>query len=82
MKTPPPRPEGSQEIKATAGDAVWRQHRDEIAKRNAETKKKAQAERESRKGIAGARLRAEAEHEAEQLVELNERLAKRRARPR
>jgi hypothetical protein len=78
--TPPARrQEPAQEtVKATAGDAVWKQHRDEIAKRNNETQKRAQVERESRDGIAGARIRAEARRESELLVELNERIAKRR----
>ena len=65
-------------VKHTAGDATWKEHRSEIAKRNAETKKRAQAERVSRDGIAGAKVRAEAKHEAEQLRELNARIEKRR----
>ena len=82
MKAPQKRSEQIEGLTVTAGDTAWKAHRDAIAQRNAETKKRAQVERESRDGIAGARIRAQDQHEAEQLVELNERIAKRRRRAR
>jgi hypothetical protein len=61
-----------------SGDAAWKEHRDAVAKRNSETKKRATAERESRKGIAGARAREAAKTESDQLAELNSQIEKRR----
>jgi len=63
-----------------SADATWKQHREAIAERNAAVKKRAAAERKSRAGITGARLRAEDALESEQLAELNEQIVKRRRR--
>ena len=70
----------SQESGAKRGEAAWKAHLDAIGARNAETRKRARAEQQSReKDRAGQRL-ADVEGQAEQLRELNARVAKLRKR--
>jgi hypothetical protein len=58
------------------GDAAWKEQRAEIAKRNAETKKRGQAERRSKEHAVESRDRVEAAREAAQLNELNAKIAR------
>lgn len=62
------------------GEAAWREQRDAIIKRNEETHKRARAEANSRNAMIAARLQADAKREAEQLRELNLRIARRQRR--
>lgn len=66
----------SEGTQGARGDAAWREQRAEIAKRNAETKKRGQAERRSKEHAAESRDRVEAAREAAQLNQLNAKLAR------
>ncbi len=61
---------------AKRGEAAWKEHLETIKTRNSEARKRARAERSSTDAETAARRRADAEGEAEQLRELNERVAK------
>ena len=66
------------ETPAKRGEAAWKEQRDAISKRNAETRKRGRTEQETNDNAAHARSRAHARDEAEQLHMLNERIAKQR----
>ncbi|HEX8065702.1 MAG TPA: hypothetical protein VF520_04155 [Thermoleophilaceae bacterium] len=68
----------SEETPAKRGEAAYKEQRDAISKRNADTRKRAKAERESRESVVDARLRADARREAEQLRDLNARIEEQR----
>jgi hypothetical protein len=70
----------TEETPAKRGDAAWKEERDAISKRNAEAHKRAQGERRSRDASVAATKRDAVDREAQQLHELNDRIAKQRAR--
>jgi hypothetical protein len=70
----------TEEAPAKRGDAAWKEEREAISKRNAEAHKRAQGERRSRDAIVAKTKREELDREAERLHELNQQIAKRRAR--
>ena len=70
----------TEESPAKRGEAAWKDERDAISKRNAEAHKRALGEQRSRDAVVAAAKRDELDREAEQLHELNARIAKRRAR--
>jgi hypothetical protein len=70
----------TEESPAKRGEAAWKEQREAISKRNAEAHKRAQGERRSRDAIAAKTQREEVDREAQRLHELNQRIAKRRAR--
>jgi hypothetical protein len=61
------------------GEAAWKEQRAEIARRNAETRKRGQAERRERDGASIARERAESAREGQELDALNAKMEKRRS---
>jgi hypothetical protein len=67
----------SDETQAPRGAAAWQEQRAEIAKRNAEAKKRGQAERKSHDRAVDARERAQVLAEGKKLDELNDQIAKR-----
>jgi hypothetical protein len=67
------------ETQGPRGAAAWQEQRAEIAKRNAEAKKRGQAERKTRDREADARDRAQALREGQELDELNAQIARRGA---
>jgi hypothetical protein len=70
----------TEESPAKRGEAAWKVERDAISKRNAEAHKRAQGEQRSRDARSAVAKREEVDREAQQLHELNERIAKQRAR--
>ena len=62
------------------GEAAWKEHLEAISTRNAETRKRAKAAQKSRDGEMAAKRRADAKREAEEIRELNARVAKLRGR--
>jgi len=70
----------TEESPAPRGDAAWKHERETISKRNAEAHKRAQGARRSRDAIVAATQRDALDREAKQLHELNDRIAKQRAR--
>lgn len=66
----------SQEGGGKRGEAAWKAHLDAISTRNAETRKRARAEQQSRESDIAAQRRVAAEGQAEHLRELNARVAK------
>ncbi|HKP88424.1 MAG TPA: hypothetical protein VJT75_00470 [Thermoleophilaceae bacterium] len=69
----------AEETEGQRGAAAWQEQRAAIAKRNAETQKRGQAERRSRDRAAEARDRVQAALEGKELDELNAEIAKRGA---
>jgi hypothetical protein len=68
----------TEETNGPRGAAAFEEQRAAIAKRNAETRKRGQAERRSRERAVGAvRDRAQAAREVKELDELNARMDKR-----
>ena len=67
------------EIEATRGEGAWKEQREAVARRNAETHRRGQAERKVRERSIEARARVRAAREAEELDQLNAQLAKQRA---
>ena len=67
----------SEETGGARGAAAWQEQRAAIAKRNAETRKRGQAERRSRDRAVEARDRVRAVAEGKELDELNAQIAKR-----
>ena len=65
------------EIQGKRGEAAWREQRDAVAKRNAEAHKRGAAERRLKDRAVDARDRVRAAQEAEELQQLNARIAKR-----
>ncbi len=59
------------------GAAAWRAQRDAVAKRNADARKRGQAERKEHEGTAAARRRVEDARENSELEELNAKMAER-----
>jgi hypothetical protein len=66
----------SDEAKVKRGEAAWREQREATSRRNAETRKRARTERESRDSVRAARLSAGEEQEAEQVRKLNVQIAR------
>ena len=66
------------DIPAKRGEAAWREQRDAVTRRNAAAQKRALGERRSRDTAIAAAARDDMNREAEQLRELNARIAKRR----
>ena len=75
-------PEGTQaEPEAKRGHAAWKEHRDAISDRNAEARKRGNAERKVALGRVTERRRVDARREAELLHVMNAKLGQpRRAR--
>jgi hypothetical protein len=69
----------SEETPAPRGDAAWKEQRETISRRNAEAHKRAQDQRRGRASVAAHGGRDEPEREAQQLRDLNARIAKRTA---
>lgn len=63
--------------KGKRGEAAWREEREAISSRNVEARRRGRAERESREGLRAARLRADAQREAQQLRKLNAEIGSR-----
>jgi hypothetical protein len=70
----------SEETGDMRGEAAWKEQRAAIAKRNADARKRGQAERRSRDLAVEARDRAQVAREGLELDELNAQIAKRQAR--
>ena len=68
------------EPEAKRGDAAWKEHRDAISDRNAEARKRGNAERKVALGRVTERRRADARRERDQLHAMNAKLVKARAR--
>ena len=68
------------EPQAKRGDAAWKEHRDAIADRNAQARKRGSEERQVALGRVTEQRRLNARREAEQLHTMNAKLGK--ARPR
>jgi hypothetical protein len=66
------------ETSGARGAAAWQEQRAAIAKRNADTRKRGQAERKSRDRAVEVRERAQVAREAQELEVLNAWLTKRR----
>ena len=69
----------SEEAQAKRGEAAWREQRDAVAKRNADAHKRGAAEKRQRDRAVNARDRVRAAQEAEELDQLNARIAQRNA---
>jgi hypothetical protein len=67
----------TEETRGARGEAAYREQREAIASRNADTRKRGKAERELRNRAIAARDREHVESEAEQLRALNDRIQKR-----
>jgi hypothetical protein len=59
--------------------AAWNEEREEVAKRNAAARKRAQTEQKTRAGALDDRLREDSRREREQLQALNARIEKLRS---
>lgn len=68
------------ETPAKRGEAAWKEHRELIARRNAEAHKRGQSERRSRAAIVATAEREDRAREEKQLHDLNDRIAKQRGR--
>ena len=66
----------SEGTEGARGEAAWKEQRAEIAKRNAEARKRGQAERRSKDRAVDARDRVQAAREVKELDELNAQIAK------
>ena len=66
----------TEESPAKRGDAAWKEQREAVARRNAEAQKRGQKEKQSKASVAAASAREGVNREAEQLRELNARIAK------
>ena len=64
------------EPEAKRGQAAWKEHRDEIAGRNAHARKRGSAERKVALGRVTAQRRLDARREAEQLHTMNTKIGK------
>ena len=74
-------PEGTQaEPEAKRGDAAWKEHRDAISDRNAQARKRGNAERKVALSRVTEQRRVSARLEAEQLLIINAKLGKTRPR--
>jgi hypothetical protein len=69
----------TEEMQGKRGEAAWKEQRDAVAKRNAEAHKRGAAERRLKDRAVDARDRVRAAQEAEELQQLNARIAKRSA---
>jgi hypothetical protein len=69
----------SEQTQGPRGAAAWQEQRAEIAKRNAEAKKRGQAQRKTRDREVDARDRAQTLREGKELEELNAQIARRGA---
>lgn len=69
----------TEETQGARGEAAWKEQRAAIATRNAETRKRGQAERKQRDGASAARERADVVREGKELDDLNAWIEKRRA---
>ena len=67
------------ESPAKRGDAAWKEQRDAISKRNADTQRRALDGQRTRATQVAASARAENEREAQQLRDLNARISKQQA---
>jgi hypothetical protein len=65
----------SEETEGARGAAAWQEQRAAIAKRNADARKRGQAERKTREGAAEARDRVRAAREVKELDALNAQIA-------
>jgi hypothetical protein len=74
-------PEGTPaQPEAKRGHAAWKEHRDAISDRNAQARKRGNAERKVALGRVFEARRLHARREAEQLEAINAKLGKARAR--
>jgi hypothetical protein len=69
----------SEETEGPRGAAAWQEQRAAIAKRNAETRKRGQAERRTKDRAVEARDRVQAAREVKELDDLNAAIDKRGA---
>ena len=67
----------SDEAKVKRGEAAWKEQREATSRRNADTRKRGRAERNSRDDERAVRLTADRKREAEQLRRLNVEVADR-----
>ncbi len=70
----------TEEPREKRGEAAWKERREVISRRNAEAHKRARAGQSMRAGVVAEAARAGAEIEADQLRDLNARIANRQAR--
>ena len=69
----------TEQPEARRGEAAWKQQREAVAKRNADTHRRAQEEKKQRSRQIDAQTRVRDAREAEELNELNARIAERRS---
>ena len=72
----------AEETPAKRGDAAWKEQRDAISQRNQDAHRRSETARKTKASMTASTERADAEREAEQLRDLNKRLAKQQARAR
>ena len=70
----------SEETPEKRGEAAWKEQRDTISRRNADAHQRAQGARRERAAQAADHAREDAMREAEQLRDLNKRIARQQTR--
>ena len=68
------------ELQGRSADSTWKEQRDAIAQRNAEARKRAQAEQKQREQLADGELREASRRERADLQALNDQIDRRRSR--
>jgi hypothetical protein len=66
----------SDQTKRQRGEAAWKEQREAISRRNVEARRQGRAERENRDKQIAARLRTDAQREADQVRKLNMQIAR------
>ena len=66
----------SEETPSKRGEAAWKEQREAVARRNSDAHNRAEGERKQREAAVANAARARVEREAQQLRDLNERIAK------
>jgi hypothetical protein len=66
----------SDDVKTKHGEAAWSEQLEATSRRNAETRRRGRAERQSHERVSAARQVADAQHEAEELRKLNVQIAR------
>ena len=69
----------SEETPSVRGDAAWKEQCEAIARRNADAHRRSEGERKQREAAGANAARVVVEREAQQLRDLNKRIAKRQA---
>ena len=70
----------SEETQPKRGDAAWKEQRETIARRNADAHQRSQGARRERASVAASTAKDDALREADQLRELNKKIARQQAR--